>query len=211
MKMRCHFDGGCEPNPGRMGWGWTIEAESFCDGGVHGTNNEAEYRALIALLRMLAARGIRSADIRGDSELVVNQVNGEYQCKAYNLQQYCATAVNLLQAGGHSIQWCLRDQNTLADSASRAALAGHLSPSEPLSAETLLASAQKDLSLYTKRLGDLAASLSSVKIGKALKAAGMRDDDGNPVGEAGIRIFHHGFWTNFWHIENCRKIISESK
>ena len=45
------------------------------------TNNQAEYRALIAGLKEALRLGARAVDIRLDSELVVRQVSGRYRVK----------------------------------------------------------------------------------------------------------------------------------
>jgi ribonuclease HI len=44
------------------------------------TNNTAEYEGLIAGLRITAGLGISRLVVRGDSQLVVNQVNKAYDC-----------------------------------------------------------------------------------------------------------------------------------
>ena len=44
------------------------------------TNNMAEYEGLLAGLRAAASLGIRCLLVKGDSQLVVNQVSKEYQC-----------------------------------------------------------------------------------------------------------------------------------
>ena len=43
------------------------------------SNNEAEYEALLAGLRLARDMNIKVLDIYSDSKLVVNQVLGEYQ------------------------------------------------------------------------------------------------------------------------------------
>ena len=42
------------------------------------SNNEAEYEALIAGLRLAKEMGLEQVKIYSDSQLVVNQVNGDY-------------------------------------------------------------------------------------------------------------------------------------
>ena len=84
---RCTFDGCAEPNPGMMGCGWTIHDESFSCSPGSGTNNEAEYHALMNLIAGLLDR-VHSEDcveICGDSDLVVNQINGEYAVRSATL------------------------------------------------------------------------------------------------------------------------------
>ena len=44
------------------------------------TNNTVEYEGLLAGLRAAACLGIKQLVVRGDSQLVVNQVNKEYDC-----------------------------------------------------------------------------------------------------------------------------------
>lgn len=51
-----------------------------------GTNNQAEYRALIAGLSEAVERGIRSLLVRSDSQLLVRQVTGEYKVKDKKLK-----------------------------------------------------------------------------------------------------------------------------
>lgn len=64
-----------------------------CEFGIGVTNNEAEYRTLIAALDDLLAvikkaeRDPRdfSVEVRGDSALVIHQSSGAWQCKALHL------------------------------------------------------------------------------------------------------------------------------
>ncbi|XP_074278403.1 uncharacterized protein LOC141601994 [Silene latifolia] len=60
------------------------------------TNNMAEYQALILGLQMAIEIGVRDMDIYGDSELVVNQVLGEYEVKKEDLIPYHQRALQLL-------------------------------------------------------------------------------------------------------------------
>ncbi|XP_074298269.1 uncharacterized protein LOC141629111 [Silene latifolia] len=60
------------------------------------TNNMAEYQALILGLQMAIEIGVRDMDIYGDSELVVNQVLGEYEVKKEDLIPYHQRALHLL-------------------------------------------------------------------------------------------------------------------
>jgi ribonuclease HI len=109
------FDGGSRGNPGQ-GYGsyaldWPGEERqkvSLRFGNQH-TNNEAEYDTLIAALEGILKR-LRDAgadpktarlDIRGDSLLVINQVQGRWQCKEERLQSRCQQARSLLQQFGH--------------------------------------------------------------------------------------------------------------
>uniref|UniRef100_A0A2N9IUA0 Uncharacterized protein n=1 Tax=Fagus sylvatica TaxID=28930 RepID=A0A2N9IUA0_FAGSY len=52
------------------------------------TNNEAEYETLLAGLKMAKILGAIELDVRSDSQLVVGQVNGDYEAKEGCMQQY---------------------------------------------------------------------------------------------------------------------------
>ena len=53
------------------------------------SNNVAEYEALINGLRIAIELGIRRLNIRGDSQLVVNQVMKESSCHDAKMAMYC--------------------------------------------------------------------------------------------------------------------------
>jgi ribonuclease HI len=91
MKLLLHSDGGSRGNPGPAAYGFLI---SSTEGAILKkgsrflgtmTNNEAEYRGLIAVLDEALKLGGTDVSIAMDSELVVKQVRGEYRMKAENL------------------------------------------------------------------------------------------------------------------------------
>ena len=45
------------------------------------TNNEAEYEALVARLDLARATGAKNVVVHCDSQVVISQVNGGYECK----------------------------------------------------------------------------------------------------------------------------------
>jgi ribonuclease HI len=51
-------------------------------------NNQAEYEALLRGLQYLREAGAVSVEIYGDSELVIKQLNGQYECKSDALRSY---------------------------------------------------------------------------------------------------------------------------
>ncbi|GJZ82850.1 reverse transcriptase domain-containing protein [Tanacetum coccineum] len=61
------------------------------------TNNEAEYEALIAGLRIAARMGVRNLEANVDSRLVANHVLGEYVAKEDNMIQYLDKTRSLIQ------------------------------------------------------------------------------------------------------------------
>jgi ribonuclease HI len=54
------------------------------------TNNEAEYEALIHGLRVATSLGIKRLLVYGDSAIVVNQVNKDWNCTKDNIDAYYA-------------------------------------------------------------------------------------------------------------------------
>ena len=52
------------------------------------TNNEAEYEALVAGLDLAKAAGATGVVIYCDSQVVTNQVNGDYECKGERMKRY---------------------------------------------------------------------------------------------------------------------------
>ena len=73
-----------------------------------GSNNDAEYLALIALLEALESRGITRAICWTDSQLVVRQVSREYAVRKPNLIPLWARASDLIARGQHSLKHCYR-------------------------------------------------------------------------------------------------------
>ena len=88
MKKAVIFtDGIAEPNPGPAGIGVAIKDEqgnliaTISQPIGYATNNQAEYKAIIAALEKVIGLGIKQVDMRSDSELVVRQINGRYRVK----------------------------------------------------------------------------------------------------------------------------------
>ena len=82
-----HADGASLGNPGPAAIGATIKDErgrilaSISQGIGRATNNQAEYRAVIAALERATKLGASWADIYLDSELIVKQLNGQYRVR----------------------------------------------------------------------------------------------------------------------------------
>jgi ribonuclease HI len=68
------------------------------------TNNYAEYQALIYLLVDLYNNNIRNVIIHSDSELVVNQVNQNWETKTTETKRDAAIAYGLLMKGCHVLK-----------------------------------------------------------------------------------------------------------
>nr|XP_017227831.1 PREDICTED: uncharacterized protein LOC108203420 [Daucus carota subsp. sativus] len=84
------------------------------------TNNQAEYEAQLAGLRLVRTLSIRNLTIYSDSQIVVRQTNGEYLAKDPILTKYQALmkSYRTLIPGGKILQ-VNREENTEADNLSK--------------------------------------------------------------------------------------------
>ena len=83
MNATIKFDGGTRPtNPGPSTIGYIVSTDDSTEGESHhigeATNNQAEYHALIQGLQTAQQRGCTEVMVKGDSKLVVKQVQGEW-------------------------------------------------------------------------------------------------------------------------------------
>ncbi len=88
------------------------------------SNNVAEYSALIHALEWLKSNHLQSEPviIRGDSRLIINQLNKVFKVKAKRLLNLHARATNLLSEFQNvKLEWVDRSQNKEADLLSRVA------------------------------------------------------------------------------------------
>jgi ribonuclease HI len=100
------FDGAAKNNPGPAAGGWCFmkDDEEIAFGwsylGDKHTNNEAEYQGVIHALESFhtlnkTIQGM--VDVRGDSRLVIEHVNGRWKCKAPNLLPLLAQVRKLVK------------------------------------------------------------------------------------------------------------------
>ncbi|MBI2346426.1 MAG: ribonuclease HI family protein [Deltaproteobacteria bacterium] len=121
-RLIIYTDGAARGNPGPAGLGVAV-----CDpdGKVVAelstylgelTNNQAEYRALIAGLEKALAMGATILNIRADSELMVRQLNGEYKVKNEGIRPLFEQAKGLLsRLQRYTINHVPRELNKHAD------------------------------------------------------------------------------------------------
>lgn len=137
LDLVLHFDGACEPrNPGGVatyGWVITLPDDSvfandcgvLCSGGPNATNNRAEYAALGFALRYLFDEIDQVDNLRifGDSQLVIEQINGNWRCNAPHLVKMRDRCRQLLAAleCRYTLDWIPRELNEAADALSRKA------------------------------------------------------------------------------------------
>ncbi|GJQ95698.1 reverse transcriptase domain-containing protein [Tanacetum coccineum] len=86
------------------------------------TNNEAEYEALIAGLRIAEKMGVKNLEVNVDSKLVANQVNGTYIAKETDMIKYLEKVKALTSTfRAFSIKQVPRSKNKKADALSKMA------------------------------------------------------------------------------------------
>lgn len=130
--ITCYFDGCCEPtNPGgSMGLGAIIYEDekilfqyAICiHKGEHGitetSNNVAEYLACMRIVKYLIENKMQTRNIlmRGDSKLVVEQMNGNWNMnKGAYIQWAKKVQEQLNQFPKINFQWIPREENEKAD------------------------------------------------------------------------------------------------
>jgi ribonuclease HI len=138
MSYLLQFDGASEPNPGPSGSAYVIfspietneEGDQYREPIQEGftylpkaTNNEAEYTALILGLTKALELGITELDVEGDSNLVVQQVQGLWKVKTASLVPLQSKANKLLwKFKKWTVKHVYREENTDADRLSKEAL-----------------------------------------------------------------------------------------
>lgn len=129
VRTRLFTDGAARGNPGPAGAGAVIiNANGHIVAKVgkylgETTNNVAEYTGLILGLKRAKAMGLRELDVFADSELVVKQLNGEYQVKADHLRPLFDEARALLKGFSEiEVRYIPREENAQADEMSNRAI-----------------------------------------------------------------------------------------
>ena len=127
-RVHAYFDGASRGNPGPAAVGWVLVTD---DGIVavgsetigRTTNNRAEFEALITVLEVAQDYGFDEIVLRGDSELVVKQVRGEWNADDPDLRERRVTVHELL---GPFEEWSIehvpREVNDRADELANEAL-----------------------------------------------------------------------------------------
>jgi len=120
--LTLEFDGGSRGNPGPAGIGVVVRAADGTPLVTLGrfigtaTNNVAEYRALITAMEEAQKLGAKRIVIRGDSELIIKQMKGEYRVKHPDMKDLYDEAQFLIhQFNEATITHNLRHKNELAD------------------------------------------------------------------------------------------------
>lgn len=117
-----HFDGGARPpDNGQAAIGYIVEIDDSTE--VKGserigtaTCNEAEYQALIRGLETASEMGCTNVEVKGDSQLIVRQVNGEWKTREPRLRKLRDRAQELVEEFEQfEIRHISREENGEAD------------------------------------------------------------------------------------------------
>jgi ribonuclease HI len=121
MKLEIFTDGGCSGNPGEAAIGVVIKkgtktVKTLSRAIGQGTNNTAEYTALIVALQEALILKADEVSVKTDSELMCKQVTGAYAVKHENIKPLF-DQVRHLVTGFRSFQIAHvpREQNSEAD------------------------------------------------------------------------------------------------
>ena len=123
-KITIYCDGGSRGNPGPAALGVYIPdfKKEYSQYLGKTTNNDAEYQAIIFALKKIKQLVGKEktkkteAEIKADSELIVNQLNGEFKIKEKNLIPFFIEIWNLKQDFKKvSFKHIPREQNIHAD------------------------------------------------------------------------------------------------
>ncbi len=128
MSCVLFFDGACRGNPGPMAVGAVLyengkKVKEISKRLGMGTNNIAEWKALIEGLRLAKAHGCKELEVRGDSQLIIKQITGEYKVRSGNLLPLYNEATRLCNNFEKlKFKWVTREENVYTDTLSNKAL-----------------------------------------------------------------------------------------
>lgn len=124
------FDGSAHPNPGKMGIGALLAGPAgqrveISQAAGWGSSSEAEYAALIAVLTAAVAAQPAELYVYGDSQVVIDDINGRHRRAAAKglASQRGAAARLLAQLPLVTLRWIPRHRNGAADRLSQQAVA----------------------------------------------------------------------------------------
>ena len=121
------FDGASRGNPGPAAVGATLTRDGDRIDTAHETigtttNNVAEYRALEAALELAAENEVSSLTVRGDSQLIIKQVTGEWNANEELGRLRDGIRDQLAAFANVEFEHIDRDSNRAADSLANRAL-----------------------------------------------------------------------------------------
>ena len=128
-KVLMRVDGSCFPNPGNMAMGIVIYKDGelikkISEAIGYGTNNIAEYKALIRGLEEIKKLNPERVDIYCDSQLVVNQLNKKFKVRDKGIIPLFNRVEEIRQTIPSKLNfiWERRNNNSIADDLAKRAL-----------------------------------------------------------------------------------------
>jgi ribonuclease HI len=128
-----YTDGGARGNPGPAAFGYVLKTPGGETVAAHGeyigvtTNNQAEYKGILAAIRKARELGAETLEMRMDSELAVKQLTGEYRVKDQGLAMlYVLIHNEKIHLKKVSFKHVRREYNKEADAKVNEALDRHL-------------------------------------------------------------------------------------
>ncbi len=126
MALTIFTDGASLGNPGPMGIGVVVlrhgkKVKEISEYIGEGTNNIAEYSAVIRGLEYAKHEGENGVHIKSDSQLIVRQLNGQYKVKDAKLKELKLRVDDLRTGMAVKFEHIPREQNQDADALSKAA------------------------------------------------------------------------------------------
>lgn len=191
------FDGATNPNPGERGIGGVLKGPAgerieISENIGFGTNNEAEYAALMAVLDAAIDAKVQKLEVFGDSQLVIKQVSGEWLINSKALVPMCQSVLDMkAQIPSVTLRRIPREQNFEADVLSKRAIG----VTEP---------AVVDRAIWMK-ITDIGKpfGLSGIAMGKKMDLAKLREN-GKPTQLAldkgcALRVENGFGHDTYWH------------
>lgn len=136
MTITAYFDGLCDLNgTGVATYGFVVyrgHTELHAEHGIVAepgsplaTNNVAEYTGCLRALEWLVKKGLTREEVvvRGDSQLIIRQINGDYKVRDPQLAKYFLKIKELFfKFRSLKFEWVPREQNREADALTNQAL-----------------------------------------------------------------------------------------
>jgi len=119
--VNVYIDGASRGNPGDSGIGILFKdnndnSKMFKKYIGIGTNNNAEYTALISALEIAMDSGLKEINVYTDSQLVANQINGSWKVKDSDIKILFSKAKELINNFSlFTITHIRREENSQAD------------------------------------------------------------------------------------------------
>ena len=94
------------------------------------TNNKAKYEALVARLDLAKAAGAGNLIMNCDSQVIISQINGEYECRSEMMKKYLEEVKNQIDSLEVKFVQIPREENECVERLAKAASTKFMIPSK---------------------------------------------------------------------------------